>query len=96
MRLPASRCQPTLNACFVVLCLPTDGNCRFGSSDFGTLVFPGLDHSFIGKTPETRDANLLKALVATFGFFFDKTLQPPSGAKSGAKVKLHAGVWPCP
>ncbi len=77
MGLPASRCQPTLNACFVVLCLPTDGNCRFGSSNFGTLVFPGLDHSFSGKTPETRDAN-------------------PSVAKSGAKVKRQAGVWPCP
>jgi hypothetical protein len=35
----------------------------------------------------SRDANLLNALVATFGFFFDKTLQPPSVAKSAAKVK---------
>jgi len=75
--------------------LASDGNCRFGCSDFGTLVFPGLDHSFIGKTSETRDANLLNALVATFGFFFDKMLQPPSGAKSWAKVKRHAGVRPC-
>ena len=32
----------------------------------GLVVLPGINHSFIGKTPEqTRDANL-KALDATF------------------------------
>jgi acetyl esterase/lipase len=37
------------------------------------LVLPGIDHSFIGKTPEqTREANL-KALTATFDFI-DKTM----------------------
>jgi dipeptidyl aminopeptidase/acylaminoacyl peptidase len=37
------------------------------------LVLPGLDHNFIGKTPEqTREANL-KALTATFDFI-DKTM----------------------
>jgi hypothetical protein len=42
-----------------------------------------------------RRVDHLNALVATFGFFFDKTLQPPSVAKSG-EVKRHAGMWPCP
>jgi len=38
------------------------------------IVLPGLNHSFIGKTPEqTRDANL-KALDATFRFI-DKTMK---------------------
>ena len=38
------------------------------------IVLPGLNHSFIGKTPEqTRDGNL-KALDATF-HFIDKTLK---------------------
>jgi acetyl esterase/lipase len=33
-----------------------------------TIVLPGLNHSFLGKTPEeTRDANLT-ALIATFPF----------------------------
>jgi acetyl esterase/lipase len=37
------------------------------------IVLPGLNHSFIGKTPEqTRDANL-KALVTTFRFI-DQTI----------------------
>ncbi|MGO8925717.1 MAG: hypothetical protein ACLQU3_02305 [Limisphaerales bacterium] len=37
------------------------------------IVLPGINHSFIGKTPEqTRDANL-KALDATFRFI-DKTI----------------------
>jgi dipeptidyl aminopeptidase/acylaminoacyl peptidase len=37
------------------------------------IVLPGINHSFIGKTPEeTRDANL-KALAATFRFI-DQTI----------------------
>jgi dipeptidyl aminopeptidase/acylaminoacyl peptidase len=39
------------------------------------LLLQGLDHNFIGKTPEaTRDANL-KALDATFKFI-DQTIGP--------------------
>ncbi len=37
------------------------------------IVLPGVNHSFIGKTPEqTRDANLM-ALEATFRFI-DETI----------------------
>lgn len=43
------------------------------------IVLPGVNHSFIGKTPEqTRDANL-KALAATFQFI-DQTIGNASSA----------------
>jgi acetyl esterase/lipase len=47
------------------------------------IVLPGINHGFIGKTPEeTRDANL-KALDATFRFI-DQTIGSASG-KSGQR-----------
>ena len=38
------------------------------------MVLPGIDHSFLGKTPEQTRAANLKALDATFRFI-DQTLR---------------------
>ncbi len=46
------------------------------------MVLPGINHSFLGKTPEqTRDANL-KALDATFRFI-DRTMKTADGDRGG-------------
>lgn len=51
------------------------------------IELPGINHSFIGKTPEaTRDANL-KALAATFAFI-DRTIGAArTGTSSGGSVR---------
>ncbi len=47
---------------------------KAAGAPYQLMVLPGMNHSFVGKTPDqTRDANL-KALQATFRFI-DKTMK---------------------
>jgi len=45
---------------------------KAAGTDVTAIYFPGIDHSFIGKSPEETAATSLKAANATFDFFHRK------------------------